>query len=248
MRYAIQWVRSLLFNALMYVAMVPYAILYLPWAIFDRRGAVAAAHGWTGFVLWLARWLIGLKVEYRGTPPTDAVMLAPKHQSFFDIIAIYDAIPRGKFIMKRELLWTPILGQYALMVGCIPVNRGKRAQAIKKMLADVKAGRADPGQLVIYPQGTRVPPGVKKPYKTGAGVLYQELGQDCVPVACNVGVFWPKRGVYRKPGTAVVEFLPRIPAGKPTAEFMEEIERVVETRSDALMREAGWQPKGGAEE
>jgi len=247
MRYAIQWVRSLVFNILMYVAMVPYAILYLPWAVFDRRGAVAAAHGWTGFVLWTARWLIGLKVEYRGTPPTDSVMVAPKHQSFFDIIAIYNAIPRGKFIMKRELLWTPIVGQYALMVGCIPVNRGKRAQAIKKMLADVKAGRADPGQLVIYPQGTRVLPGVKKPYKTGAGVLYQELGQDCVPVACSVGVFWPKRGVYRKPGTAVVEFLPRIPAGKPIPEFMQELEEVVETRSDELMREAGWRPEAEAQ-
>jgi 1-acyl-sn-glycerol-3-phosphate acyltransferase len=65
-----------------------------------------------------------------------------------------------------------------------------------------------------------------------------------VPVACSVGVFWPKRGVYRKPGTAVVEFLPRIPAGKPIPEFMEVLEEVVETRSDELMREAGWRPEG----
>ena len=240
MRYAIQWVRSLVFNILMYVAMVPYAILYLPWAVFDRRGAVAAAHGWTGFVLWTARWLIGLKVEYRGTPPTDAVMVAPKHQSFFDIIAIYNAIPRGKFIMKRELLWTPIVGQYALMVGCIPVNRGKRAQAIKKMLADVKAGRADPGQLVIYPQGTRVAPGDKKVYKMGSGVLYRELQQDCVPVALNTGIFWPKRSVYRKPGIATVEFMEPIPKGKPVAEFMELMEAAVEGRSRELMAEVGF--------
>ena len=240
MRYAIQWVRSLLFISVMYLAMVPYAIIYLPWALFDRRGALAAAHGWCNFVKWMARWSIGLRHEVRGTPPTDEVMIAAKHQSFLDIILIYAAVPRGKFIMKRELLWAPILGQYALMLGCVPVNRGKRAQAIKKMVEDVKSGRAAPGQLIIYPQGTRIAPGVKAPYKVGTGVLYKELAQDCVPVACNVGVFWPKRGIYRKPGTAVVEFLPRIKAGKPLPEFMKELEEQVESRSDALMAEAGF--------
>ncbi len=237
---AIQWVRSLIFTILIYGAMLPYAIAYLPWAIFDRRGAIAACHAWCRFVVWLAGWLIGLKTEVRGTPPKDEVLIAAKHQSFLDIILIYGAVPRGKFIMKRELLWAPILGQYALMIGCVPVNRGKRGQAIKKMVADVAAGRALPGQLIIYPQGTRIAPGVKAPYKIGSGVLYSELGQDCVPVACNVGVFWPRKGILKKPGLAVVEFLPRISAGKPVEAFMKQLEAEVEDRSIALMAEAGF--------
>lgn len=237
----LQWIRSLLFSILIYLAMVPYAIFYLPWMLWDRAGAHAACHAWCRFVIWLAGWLVGLKGEVRGTPPTDEVMIAAKHQSFFDIILIYNAVPRGKFIMKRELAYAPILGQFALRIGCVPVNRGKRAQAIKKMVADVAAGRADPGQLIIYPQGTRVAPGVARPYKVGTGVLYRELQQDCVPVACNVGVFWPRRGVLRKPGTAVVEFLPRIPAGLEIDPFMKRLEAEVESASDRLLDEAGFQ-------
>jgi 1-acyl-sn-glycerol-3-phosphate acyltransferase len=127
-----------------------------------------------------------------------------------------------------------------LRLGCVPVNRGKRAQAIQQMKADVLAGQAEPGQLVIYPQGTRIAPGVRAPYKIGAAVLYEQLGQDCVPVATNVGVFWPKRSLLRQPGLAVVEFLPRIPAGLPVAEVTARLEQVIEAGSDRLMQEAGF--------
>lgn len=188
--------------------------------------------------------MVGLHTEVRGTPPTDEVLIAAKHQSFLDIILIFGAVPAGKFIMKRELMWAPILGQYALKIGCVPVDRGKRAQAIRKMATDVARGAQAPGQLIIYPQGTRIAPGVKAPYKIGSGVLYEQLGQDCVPVAANVGLFWPKRGIYRKPGVAVVEFLPRIVAGQKKDAFMIQLEQTVESHSNRLMREAGFERDG----
>ena len=240
MTYAIQWLRSLIFIVLSYAAMVPIGLYHAPWAIVSRDGAIAACHRWCRFVRWFAVPMIGLRTEVRGTPPTDEVLIAAKHQSFLDIILIYGSVPRGKFIMKKLLIYTPILGQFALRIGCIPVDRGKRAAAIKKMVADVSAGRQFPGQLIIYPQGTRVAPGVAKPYKVGSGALYRELGQDCVPVACNVGVFWPRHGIYRRPGTAVVEFLPRIPAGLPVPDFLARLEAEVETASDRLLAEAGF--------
>jgi 1-acyl-sn-glycerol-3-phosphate acyltransferase len=142
--------------------------------------------------------------------------------------------------MKRQLLFTPIVGQYAYRLGCVPVNRGKGAAAIRKMVADVASGRVAPGQLVIYPQGTRVAPGDKKVYKMGSGVLYRELQQDCVPVALNTGIFWPKRSIYRAPGIATVEFMEPIPKGKPVAEFMQLMEAAVEGRSRELMAEVGF--------
>jgi 1-acyl-sn-glycerol-3-phosphate acyltransferase len=243
MSYAIQWLRSLIFIILMYLAMPIYALVYLPWTIVSPYGAVAACHAYSRYVKWLARWCVGLNCEVRGTPPTGEVLVAAKHQSFLDIIMIYDAIPHGKFIMKAILLYAPILGQYAYRLGSVPVNRGKRGQAIKKMLEDVEKGAQLPGQLVIYSQGTRVAPGVKKPYKIGTAVLYEQMGQDCVPVATNAGVFWPRRGIYRKPGTAVVEFLPVIKAGLPKEEFLEQLEQVVEEASDRLLVEAGFTPK-----
>jgi len=240
MSHAIQWVRSLVFNAQMYVAMLVVGLIYMIPAIISEKGAVAGCHAYCRYIRWSAGWMIGLKSEIRGTPPTDEVMVAPKHQSFLDVLMIYGAIPRGKFIFKSILKYAPIIGQFGLRIGCIPVDRGKRGQAIKKMIADVEAGRVRPGQLIIYPQGTRIAPGVKAPYKVGTGVLYRELGQPVVPVATNVGVFWPKRGVLRKPGTAVFEFLPRIEPGLEVDAFMAKLEHDIETASDRLNKEAGF--------
>jgi 1-acyl-sn-glycerol-3-phosphate acyltransferase len=234
----IQLARSLVFNASMYLSMAVMAVGFLPLAIASREGARLACRTYCRYVIWTARWMVGLKVEVRGTPPTDEVLVAAKHQSFFDILVIFSAMPRPKFIMKRELLFAPLLGQYAWRIGCVPVNRGKRGQAIAKMLSDVARGTADAGQLVIYPQGTRVAPGVKMPYKVGTALLYDQLGQPCVPVATNIGVFWPKRAVLRRSGVAVVEFLPPLPPGLPKDEFLSRLERQVEGRSDALIADA----------
>ena len=235
--------RGTLFLFLTYAAMAFVALVYLPWAIRRREGAVAAAKAWCRIVRRLLRTVVGIETEVRGLPPSGEVLIAAKHQSFLDIILIYAAVPRGKFIMKREILWTPVLGQYALLMGCIPVDRGKRGHAMRKMLADVMAGRADPGQVIIYPQGTRVPPGQRRPYKTGSAALYAELGQPCVPVACNVGLFWPRDGVGLRPGCAVVEFLEPIPPGLPPGEFMARLEAEIEPASNRLMAEAGLLPE-----
>ena len=94
--------------------------------------------------------------------------------------------------------------------------------------------------MLIYPQGTRVAPGVDAPYKVGTAALYKELGQPCIPVACNVGVFWPKRGFYRKPGVAVMEFLEPIEPGLDTDDFIAMLKDRIETRSDALAAEGGF--------
>lgn len=244
MKAAVQWLRSLVFIVQIYFMMLPLGILFLPWMLVSPRGANAACKTWCAWVLWTARWMVGLRTEVRGTPPTEECLIVAKHQSFLDIILIFYNVPAGKFIMKRELMYAPILGQYGLRLGCVPVDRGKRSQAIRKMVDDVENGKATPGQLIIYPQGTRISPGVKAPYKIGSAVLYEELGQPCYPVATNVGLFWPRRGIMRKPGLAVVEFLPKIEAGRSKEDFMVELEHEVEGNSDKLMREAGFEPDG----
>ncbi|KQI68229.1 glycerol acyltransferase [Loktanella sp. 3ANDIMAR09] len=239
MSYAIQWLRSLLFTVVMYILMAIYGIVFLPYVLVSPMGGRTACMAYARTVMWLAGWMIGLRFEFRGTVPTYGCMVAAKHQSFMDVMAIYQTMPRPRFIMKRLLLWAPILGLYAYRAGCIPVDRGKKGQAIKDMLARVKAGDQKPGQLCIYPQGTRVAAGAVAPYKKGTAALYGQLQQPCVPVATNVGVFWPKRGIYRKPGVAVFDFLDPIPAGLPLREFMVVLENAIEDRSDALAREAG---------
>ncbi|MGV8986191.1 MAG: lysophospholipid acyltransferase family protein [Cypionkella sp.] len=236
----LRWVLSLIFIVQMYLAMVVVAVVFAVPAIISRKGAFAAVHAFCSWVRFSARLLVGLKSEIRGEVPQGEVLIAAKHQSFFDIILLCSALPHPRFIMKRELIWAPILGQYALRIGCIPVDRGKRGAAIAQMKEAAARGTAEPGQLVIYPQGTRVAPGAKLPYKVGAGLLYDQLGQTCVPVATNVGIFWPKHGIMRQPGLAVVEFLPAIAPGRPVAGFMKMVEAEVESASNALMFEAGW--------
>ena len=241
---AVQYVMSLVFIAQMYLAMPVMAVWFTPFTMVSREWSYRAVRAYSRYVLWSARWTVGLDHEIRGTPPDDEVLICAKHQSFMDILMIITAVPRPRFVMKSILRFAPILGWYAIRMGCIPVDRGKKAKAVQQMIDGVKATPDTPGQLIIYPQGTRVAPGAKKPYKIGPGILYEGLGQDCVPVAANVGLFWPRRGVLRKPGLAVVEFLPRIPAGRPMREFMRELEHSIESASDRLMAEAGFEARG----
>lgn len=244
MLMAIQWVRSLIFMIVIYAWMLILGIAFLPYALFSKNGALKACKTYAKSTMCLARWMVGIRCEVRGNAPTNEVVIGAKHQSFLDIIMIFDAIPHGKFIMKRELLFTPVIGMYARRLGCIPVNRGKRGAAVAKMVKDVSKEFSEPGQLVIYPQGTRVAPGAKKPYKVGTAILYEGLGFPCVPVATNAGVFWPRTGVMRKPGLAIVDFLEPIKPGVARDEFLARLEEVIETRSNELMREVGFDPDG----
>ena len=133
-------VRSLLFDACFYLAMAVMGILGAPRALWSVDGAYAVCHDFCRVAFWLLRTICGLRVEVRGPVPTGEVVVAAKHQSFLDILILFDALPRPKFIMKKELKWAPFLGLYALRIGSTPVNRGARGQAMKAMVAH--AGRA----------------------------------------------------------------------------------------------------------
>jgi 1-acyl-sn-glycerol-3-phosphate acyltransferase len=238
----LQWVRSILYIIQVTIAMPIIGLAFAPWAMFSKTGAYTACKTYAAWCMWSAHWMIGLRCEVRGKVPDGEVLVAAKHQSFLDIMIIFHALPRAKFIMKKEILWTPVIGQYTKRMQMIAVDRGKRGKAIQKMMDDVHAGRIEPGQIVIYSQGTRVAPGVSAPYKVGTAVLYGQLGQPCIPVATNAGYFWPRRGLYRRPGLAVVEFLDPIEPGLSKDAFMADLEQKVETTSNALLKEGGWQP------
>lgn len=231
----IQWLRSLIYVITIYTMMAVMGLILVIPALFSRDIAVFSVKLYSRWVVALARPMLGITTEVRGTVPTGAVMIASKHQSFLDILILVATLPRPRFIMKHELLWAPLLGIFAMQIGCVPVRRGQRGQAIKQMLESVEKGKSDPGQMIIYPQGTRVPPGEKRPYKVGAALMYRDLGQPCVPVAVNVGLFWPKAGILKKPGHAIVEFLEPIPAGDDHEAIPARLEAAIEPSANALM-------------
>ena len=239
-RYLAQWLASFLFVVQMYLAMAVLAAFFMPAAVIDKRWAYRGIRTYCNWVRASAATMVGLKSEIRGDPPTGHVLVCSKHQSFFDILMLCSVLPEPRFVMKKQLASAPIIGYFARKIGCIPVDRGKKSFAIKQMLQGARQTGSASGQLVIYPEGTRVAPGMRKDYKIGAGILYDVSGCPCVPAATNVGVFWPRRRIYRERGTAILEFLPEIPPGLEAKQFMEEIRQVIESSSDRLMEEAGF--------
>lgn len=236
-----QYIRSFIFVFLVYFLMAVIGIAFAIPTAFSRNAAFFAIKLYIGIVIYLARVLCGIRVEQRGQIPTGDVVVVSKHQSFFDVMLHAYFLPRFSFVMKQELRYAPIFGFYAMRIGAAPVNRGAKSKAINQMMNKIEKSQDDTRQLVIYPQGTRVPPGEMRPYKIGAGVIVGRTGKAAVIAATNVGLFWPKKGIMRKPGVAVIEYLENIESGLPLDEFMAHIETRIETETNRLMREAGFE-------
>ncbi len=233
-----RYVRGLLLVLWVYGLMAVMGLTCAPIvALRPRRATLAIIHLYVRMVLGAARILCGLRTELRGEIPPEGVIVAAKHQSFLDILILVDALPRPRFVMKKSLVWAPVLGYYARKIGCVAVDRGAGGRAVREMVAGTSAD-GEPGHLIIYPQGTRVRPGAKAPYKAGVAALQGALRAPVAPAATNAGVFWPRKGIWRRPGVAVVEFLAPIEAGAPRDVLMASLEGEVEAASDRLLAEA----------
>ncbi|UXU75054.1 lysophospholipid acyltransferase family protein [Paracoccus sp. SMMA_5] len=240
---ALDWLRAAAYYV--YVALATLAIgsWGLPQALRGRDAANRVADIWLRQMLGAARVILGVRVEYRGPLPQGDCLIAAKHQSFLDILALAHACPRRAFVMKREVLRVPVMGWFARKVGCIPIDRARGKDAMKQIIHEVEAAMASPeglGQLIVYPEGTRTRPGERRPYKHGVAAIQRATGLPIVPVAVNCGLFWPKRGIPIRRGTAVVEFLPPMPADGRATTVIETLEQIIEPASDRLLAEAGW--------
>jgi 1-acyl-sn-glycerol-3-phosphate acyltransferase len=147
-------------------------------------------------------------------------------------------IRRPGHVFKRELLWIPVYGWYLWRSGGISIDRTGGAGALKRMIAAARQTIAEGRHIVIFPEGTRVPVGERKPYHPGVAALYSQLKVPVVPVALNSGLFWGRRSFLKKPGRIVLEFLEPIPPGLRRREFLEVLEQRIEPASLALAAEA----------
>jgi 1-acyl-sn-glycerol-3-phosphate acyltransferase len=139
--------------------------------------------------------------------------------------------------MKRELLWIPFFGWYAWKAGMIPVDRSKGSQALVDMNACARRELARNRQIIIFPEGTRRPPGAEPRYKYGVVSLYSAMDVPCLPIALNSGLFWPRRSMRRYPGTIRVEVLDPIPPGLGKEAFFQRLQRDVEAATARLVAE-----------
>jgi 1-acyl-sn-glycerol-3-phosphate acyltransferase len=232
--------RSVVFNVAVYVNFLVQAVLFSPVLLLPERAVWPVARFWVRSTLWLHGLILGIDDEIRGREhiPAGGFLVASKHQSAWETLRLVELFSRPTFILKRELLWVPLFGWYLQRTGMIPVDRGKRSAALAAMTARARQAIAEGRQIIIFPEGTRRPPGAPAAYRFGVRRLYAELQAPCLPVALNSGLFWPRRSLVQRRGRIVLACLPTLPPGMPPDAFGAALEERIETASAALLDEA----------
>jgi 1-acyl-sn-glycerol-3-phosphate acyltransferase len=234
------FIRSALFNLMFYANTIVLMIVGLPTMLFGRRAVLSLARTWAGSSLFLLRVICGTRAEFRGLEniPKGALLIAPKHQSFWETFALAGFFDDFSYVLKRELTYIPFFGWYLIRAEQIAIDRASAQKALRQLTAKAKALFAEERQLFLFPEGTRRPPGAPPAYKAGIAYVYEKGGVPCLPVALNAGLFWPRRRFLRFPGTILVEFLPAIAPGMQRDAFLRELEWRIETATDRLIAEA----------
>jgi 1-acyl-sn-glycerol-3-phosphate acyltransferase len=231
--------RSLLFNIAFYANLILWLILLIPGLLAPRRVFMDMVKLWGRTSIWLLRVIAGIKVEITGREkiPPGGALVAAKHQSFLETFTIVTILDDPTYILKRELMWIPIFGWHLAKAQCVPVNRKAGTVALVQMTQRAKEEAQHGRQIIIFPEGTRRPPGAPPAYKYGVAHLYQNLGFPCIPIALNAGLYWPRRQFIRRPGTVRIEVLDPIPAGLSREEFFQRVQVEIETASSRLYEE-----------
>jgi 1-acyl-sn-glycerol-3-phosphate acyltransferase len=223
----------LLYFAILSAAM---SIFFLPMLMLPRHVAAWMPRRWCALTFWGLRVFARLDFEMRGQRPPRGVLVAAKHMSMWDTLALYYLLDDPAIVMKRELFNIPFYGWYARKAGMIAVDRDGHASALRRMAASANAAFAQGRSVLIFPEGTRKKPGAAPDYKPGVAGLYGKLGTACFPVALNSGQYWT--GFVKKPGRIVLEFLEPIPPSLKRREFMELLQNRIETATDKLVAES----------
>jgi len=168
--------------------------------------------------------------------PAGPVIIACKHQSTWETLAFTLLFANIAIVLKRELLFIPIVGWAMARAGNIAVARGDGASALRGLVKHAKAAIADGRSVVIFPEGTRVAPGDRRPYQVGTAALYRQLGVPVVPMALNSGLFWGRRQWVKRPGVITLEILPPIAPGLSREAFMDTLREQIEGATDRLAK------------
>ena len=215
-------------------------ILCLPTLLMPRVVVLSCIRFYIRLMLWGLRTICGVRVELRGKEHVTGgpQLIAGKHQAMLDVFVPFLYFRDPIVVMKRELLWYPVLGWYALKTRQLPIDRSGGAQTMRKMLEVARNVIAERGgrQLIIYPEGTRVVPSAEPDYKpAGIRAFYKALELPIYPLATNAGLCWPARGLTRTPGTVVYDLKPPIPSDLPPRDMVKRLEAELEAASNALL-------------
>ena len=220
--------RSLLFNIFLYLGIILVFLIAIPTLYLPSKFTLIFGKFLGYYVVFIVKIFLNTKVEFRGTnniPKNEKYFVASAHQSMFETFALQSVLDYPVFILKKELLKIPLFGLYLKKIKSIEITRDTTTKDnlnfFDKVASIIKNEKRP---LLIFPQGTRVKPEEKVPFKKGVGRIYEVLNIACVPVALNSGKVWPKKGIIKYPGKITVSFLEPIKPGLNRDEFIKNLE------------------------
>ncbi len=227
----VQLVGSLFFTGFWFAWTFFYAIPFvIVCAFLPFRRRFALARFYAAVVLWVLKWSCGLTYRIEGAPvPGGSHVALWKHSSSWETMAMMVVFPRQVWVLKRELLWIPVVGLAVRQMHAIAIDRRAGHSAVAQVIAQGKVCLEEGDWVMIYPEGTRMPRGETRRYGVSGTLLAIETGRLLVPVAHNAGYYWPRRGLLKKPGVVRVVIGPAFAAtGREVRELNEEIQAWVE--------------------
>jgi 1-acyl-sn-glycerol-3-phosphate acyltransferase len=230
-------IRSALFMLVMAVTtvLIVTALLLVFWLPTRQRRLFVMP--WIHFVMWLIEHLLGIRTRIEGVENIPAVpcVILSKHQSAWETFALQTIFSLTSFVYKKELHWLPFFGWGLKLMPFVGIDRAAGKQALNQVAERGKQRLAEGYSVIVFPEGTRVPPGQKRRYKIGGAHLAVTAGVPVVPVALNSGECWRRQAFLKTPGTVTVSIGPGIdPSGKTAEEVNDLAERWIEAEMQRI--------------
>ena len=231
-------IRNLLFSLFFFSGIVFISLIFLP-AIFLPKKIVLLGGKlmgyWTSFCLQI---FLSTKIILKGRKniiQNKKFFIASSHQSIFETFYLQTVFKSPVFILKKELLMIPIFGWYLKKIGSISIKRNKVSKENLGFFDDItKQVNSSDRPLIIFPQGTRLSPEDRAPFKKGSSRIYQELKISCQPIAINSGNTWPKQGSKKINTILTISILKPINPGLKKEIFLKELENAIYSELDVL--------------
>lgn len=217
--------RSLAFYVVFYGGTVFLVLAAFFAMLFGRSAFVRMVHCWSAWHRGCARWVLGIDVTVEGEVPSGEVLVALRHESFFEAIDLPTLLPYPAVFAKAELLRIPLWGRAGEIYGLVGVERAQGAKTLRTMIAAARAMLAEGRPLAIFPEGTRVPHGHPGEMQSGFAGLYKLLGVPVVPIAVNSGPLYHRW--WKRKGTVTYRIGAMIEPGLPREEIEARVQEAI---------------------
>ena len=231
-------IRNIIFSIFFFLGIITISLIFLPAFFLPKKIVLIGGKlmgYWTGFCV---KVFLSTKITIKGKEnviTNEKFFIAASHQSMFETFYLQTIFNSPIFILKKELLHIPIFGWYLKKIGSISIQRDKITKDNLGFFENISKKISSSNQpLIIFPQGTRVLPDERPPFKKGASRIYEELKITCQPVAINSGYVWPKKGLKNPNKNITISILKPIEFKYSKEEFMKVLENDIYSELDLL--------------